>query len=280
MADLLPADIPILCFDAPLYKPYAAPPYLVAAPLGPGRAAAFATIAAGFTKTADRYCTACQSLSVFRGRAAGVEDSNVLPAEGLMVKVFECSRDRSHLALFLFRLDGNAITKIGQWPSLADFAEGDIARYSKRLDKVRNGLAADFKRAIGLFAHGVGAGSLVYLRRIIEALFEEAHTEAKADEGWNEEAYKSARMSERIDVLKARLPDFVVSHKALYGILSDGIHNLPEDECLAHFPLLRASIELILDARIEREERARKTAEAQKAVAAVEAKFKARKAEG
>lgn len=289
---LVPADIPILCFDAPLYETYTLPPARVET-VGSGditlgnpppatRRISFPESLYVFTGTVDRYCQACGQLSTFRGTAPDLYPHGIsidLGGSGrLLVKRFVCSRDASHLALFLFVCSDSVIIKVGQLPSLADLAEGDLARYRRTLDRVRVGLFASFRRGIGLAAHGIGAGSLVYLRRIIEALFEVAHAEARADEGWNEEAYNSARMPEKIDMLKTRLPDFVVSHKALYGILSDGIHNLEEEECLANFGLLRTSIELILDARIEREGRERKILETQKAVVAIEAKFKARKA--
>ena len=50
--------------------------------------------------------------------------------------------------------------------------ENDIKKYRKILGKEKYG---EFGRAVGLYTHGIGIGSYVYLRRIFENLIEEAH---------------------------------------------------------------------------------------------------------
>lgn len=145
--------------------------------------------------------------------------------------------------------------KIGQFPSLADFADADSSKYQKTLGKP---LGVEFKKAIGLAAHGVGIGSFVYLRRIFEHLIEEAHHIAKQSSQWNEEAYLPMRMDEKIKALKEYLPTFLVDNRSLYGILSKGIHELSENECLAIFPTVKVGIELILDDKIAIIERQQK----------------------
>lgn len=44
----------------------------------------------------------------------------------------------------------------------------------------------------------------------------------------------------------------------MYSILSMGIHALSEDECLLHFNSLKLGIELIMDEKIEENERQEK----------------------
>ena len=39
--------------------------------------------------------------------------------------------------------------------------------------------------------------------------------------------------------------------KAVYSILSNGVHELTEEECLCYFAPIKLSIELILDQKIE-----------------------------
>ena len=46
--------------------------------------------------------------------------------------------------------------------------------------------------------------------------------------------------------------------KPLYGVLSQGVHELTEDECLSYFPVLKLSIELILDRKIEEEAKSKR----------------------
>ncbi len=120
--------------------------------------------------------------------------------------------------------------------------------------------------AIGLSAHGVGVGSFVYLRRIFEGLVEEAHLTALAGTEWDEERYGKAKMGDKIALLSAFLPPFLVANKSMYGILSKGIHELSEDECLAAFPVVKIGIEIILDAKIQATAERKKLATAQLAI--------------
>ena len=68
---------------------------------------------------------------------------------------------------------------------------------------------------------------------------------------FNEVAFTSARMNERIQMLSDYLPDFLVEHHNIYSILSKGIHELSEEECKKYFMVLKESIEIILDEKLE-----------------------------
>lgn len=160
--------------------------------------------------------------------------------------------------------DGNYfLHKIGQVPSIADLHISQIKDYKNVLLKER---LQEFTRAIGLAANGVGIGSFVYLRRIFEHLIEEAHAKAKVTNGWDEELYLKSRMNEKIEILKTELPDFLVEHKELYGILSKGIHELDETECLEYFVPVRTAIEMILDDKIIAYEKAARREKASNAI--------------
>lgn len=142
-----------------------------------------------------------------------------------------------------------SISKVGQYPSVADFHIGQVHKYDKVLPK---GKMREFTKAIGLAANGVGIGSFVYLRRIFEYLVFEAHEVAKSKNPlFDKTAFTSGRMNEKIQMLSGYLPDYLVEHHAIYGILSKGIHELGEEECKKYFPILKASIELILDEKLE-----------------------------
>jgi hypothetical protein len=145
--------------------------------------------------------------------------------------------------------------KIGQHPSVADFSEREIKKYRKVLGEEKY---KELNRAVGLTTHGVGIGAFVYLRRIFEGLIEEAHIEASKDAGWDEAQYKSKRMDEKILLLANHLPSFLSENKGLYTILSKGIHELSEEECLTYFQVVKVGIELILDEKIEKIERHKK----------------------
>ena len=146
--------------------------------------------------------------------------------------------------MFIFRLNDFVIQKIGQYPSLADIANDESKSYRKVLAKSD---ASELHRAIGLAAHGVGVGSLVYLRRVFENLIRRRFDEFKYIEGWNEADFVSKRMEDKIDFLKDHLPDFLVNNSKVYSILSLGIHELDEETCLNFFEVLKHSIFFILD---------------------------------
>ncbi|KTC05820.1 hypothetical protein AO387_11340 [Pseudomonas syringae ICMP 11168] len=170
-----------------------------------------------------------------------------------------CSRNRDHVANYVFRCETNSgIQKVGQFPSSADSNIFHAKRYRKVLG---DDLFKEFTKAIGLSAHGIGAGSLVYLRRIFESLIDDARSVASSKEGWSEEVYNKARMNERIKMLKDQLPSYLVEHHKMYGVLSSGVHNQSESECLGFFPVLKTGIELILDQKILDAERLKKTKE-------------------
>ena len=89
--------------------------------------------------------------------------------------------------------------------------------------------------AIGLFASGIGAGSYVYLRRILERLIYQA--KATAGDKVNDEKFEQARVTERIKMLQGYLPEILIKNTTIYGILSKGIHELSEEECESIFLL-------------------------------------------
>lgn len=141
------------------------------------------------------------------------------------------------------------LSKVGQYPSVADFHIGQVHKYDKVLPKET---MREFTKAIGLAANGVGIGSFVYLRRIFEHLVFEAKDVAKgANPDFNEDSFISARMNERIQMLSDYLPDFLVENHNIYSILSKGVHELSEEECKKYFTILKESIEIILDEKLE-----------------------------
>ncbi|MNW32420.1 hypothetical protein D3C74_93620 [compost metagenome] len=218
----------------------------------------------------DSYCPECDKESTFKSansKHIEYEDSArkmYFEEEKLVAKEFHCTRFNSHKIVFFYEIMDMKITKVGQTPSTADLSNNSIKIYRKLLGKEGY---KEFNRAIGLSSHGIGIGSFVYLRRIFERLIEEAHQEAVfEDSNWNEERYIRSRMQDKISILKDYLPTFLVNTKGLYSILSKGIHELSEEECLEMFPVIKIGIELILDERIEQINRKNKIKEAEKAI--------------
>jgi len=135
------------------------------------------------------------------------------------------------------------VIKIGQFPSFADISVGDKSKYKTVLkDKL-----VEYNKALGLFAHGVGIGSLIYLRRIIENLIFEKYCEIGETLEINKEDFEALRFVEKIETLKNHLPNLLYENRNLYGIVSKGVHELNEAECVSMFPDIKIGIELILD---------------------------------
>lgn len=170
------------------------------------------------------------------------------------------------LRFFLIRTKEWTV-KVGQFPSLADI---QFAEVGKKYDKLLNkeGMK-EFKRAIGLAAHGVGAGSFVYLRRIFEKLIIQTFAENKAKLDIPEKDFIQKRMVEKVEILKKQLPSQLVEMKQIYAILSKGVHELEEQECLQYFPVLKLSIELILEQKIEIETKNKRDVEVKKQVESI-----------
>lgn len=167
---------------------------------------------------------------------------------------YRCTRDRKHSVIFDLVTTDSTIVKVGQYPSVADLIIPEIAKYKSVLGEQYR----EFSKAIGLFAHGIGIGSFVYLRRIIENLVFDKYEQVADEIGVSKEEFESLKFDIKIEKLKGYLPTILVANKNVYGIVSKGIHELSEEECRSMFPYIRAGIELILDDLLADKERIRK----------------------
>ncbi|TVL33015.1 short-chain dehydrogenase [Shewanella algae] len=182
----------------------------------------------------------------------------------------KCKRtDKEFRFYVLGNSDGPTIVKTGQYPSVADFHISEIKQYKKLLPNDR---LKEFTRAIGLAANGVGIGSFVYLRRIFEHLIAEAYAQCIAEGLITEDQYNRSRMDQKIELLSAHLPAFLVENRSIYSVLSLGIHELDENTCLAHFDTLRVGIEIILDEKLDELKKKEKIEEAKKKLAQLASK--------
>lgn len=184
-------------------------------------------------------------------------------------QTFRCQRN-NHVFTYNFYFKNNQLIKTGQYPSMADIEIPGIHKYKNLLKRDYS----DFSKAIGLHAHGVGAGSFVYLRRIFENLIEEIHQEYLQSDQWNDDLYQRSRMDDKIKLLQDKLPEVLVENRAVYGIMSKGIHELSEDECLDLFPDVKLGIELILDEKLYEQEKQSKRKSFSSFIATTAAKLK------
>lgn len=62
------------------------------------------------------------------------------------------------------------------------------------------------------------------------------------------------KIDEKIKCFEDELPRFLVENKIIYGILSKGIHELIEKECLQHFETVKDAIFFILEEHRQKRE--------------------------
>lgn len=161
----------------------------------------------------------------------------------LMVFKFFCAMDNTHHLDYIVLNSGNRMKKIGQYPSVADLSFPELKEYRKVMTKEDE---KEFKRAIGLFASGIGVGSFVYLRRIFERIIVTASQKAIEEGEIQEEEFGKAHVDKKIKLLAEYLPKSLVNNPVFYGIISKGIHELSEKECLEFFPVMQSFIMMVL----------------------------------
>ncbi len=190
-------------------------------------------------KTIDSYCSICKKHTTFNSEDscsdelsllvsnAGMhtkfhakQDENTLIEElekiNLFIRIFSCPRkpnDPSHNHVYIFRVIGRTLIKIGQNPTIADLSKEEIKKYRKLNPEIYT----ELNRAIGLSAHGVGIGSFVYLRRIIEKhiVYPEINKLLK-EKKISPEQISSKDFKGKINLAKEELPEFLVENPKIY----------------------------------------------------------------
>ncbi len=87
-------------------------------------------------------------------------------------------------------------------------------------------------------------------------------------------------MDIKINKLKDYLPKILVDHSAIYSILSFGLHELSEDECLKYFESVKMGIEIILDDEIKRKEEEEKVKNLTNEMSRIKGEIKSRDCPG
>lgn len=168
---------------------------------------------------------------------------------------FSCSRDPEHILNIIYKVEKKTIVKIGQSPSLFDIQKNDFKKYRKTLGNN----FIDLHRALLFYYSNFGVASFTHFRRIIENYFLKNAYEIKRQQtDWNDTKYKESRFVEKLDILKDSLPKTLIENPRLYSIVSKGIHELEEEECLLFFEAIKECIFSSLDDIIE-ENRKRKS---------------------
>ena len=126
----------------------------------------------------------------------------------------------------------------------------------------------------------MGIGSYVYLRRIIEKLILDALQEAIKEGAVTQKEFEidennhQRRIEDKIKLLSNYLPKPLVDNKNVYGIISKGIHELDEDECLKYFPIIEQLIKMSLAESIAKKKKKADEEELKKKIASITTEIK------
>jgi hypothetical protein len=221
----------------------------------------------------DGFCISCQKESVFSFQSAIITGSYSQEDLAKMIGIenvsLQCGRSDNHIYEYWLLKGGMTIEKLGQYPSLGDIAQGEFDQYRSAMSDED---ASEFYKAIGLAAHGVGVGSFVYLRRVFERLIESRFHEFKKAEDWSDKEFTQLRMHEKVKFLNGYLPEFLVENAAIYSILSEGIHDLTEEQCLSAFDVMKQSIMFILQDDKQKQEELKRREDLRKTISGFRAK--------
>jgi len=136
------------------------------------------------------------------------------------------------------------LIKVGQYPSLQEFAIVDYKGFNKVLDALM--IKDDYRNAIRNHINGDNIAAYVYLRRIVEKIIIEAFRKNKVELQINDEEFEKLRTKERISRLQSYLPEFLFDNKEIYSVVSAGIHTLSEQQCEEYYDIIKNAIDIIL----------------------------------
>lgn len=234
----------------------------------------------------DNYCVICDqstpwTLRKFTPRNSGGGSGGIssryiqeyLPTIRAVNTV--CMR-RQHFHTYVLHVKDSVVQKIGQMPSMADIALGEL----KTVVGIDKQDRRELGRALGLFAHDTPLGAFVYLRRVFERMITRAHQRHFEKSGEYLESWNELRMGERIKALAEELPSVVQSNYAVWGLLSKGIHELSDDEAEMLFPLVKAVIFEMLGEEERRRQATIQSEVTSKALASAAARFNSPQKDG
>lgn len=208
-----------------------------------------------FNGAVNLYCTSCMKITSFKSVVNGIEGINMtyqcIPKKysyTVREYILSCSMDeRKYRFYFLFNED--YFVKIGEYPEALELNNWGKNRYSKILDKDK---VNELKLSLMLNSKRLGIGAMTYLRRIYEDLINKAHNQVLELNSGVKLFLDNEKMSIKIEKLgEDNLSEFMYKNKNIYGLLSKGIHELSEEECIKNFRVLYDSIILILEEKIK-----------------------------
>ncbi|SEL80835.1 hypothetical protein SAMN05518856_1196 [Paenibacillus sp. OK003] len=170
----------------------------------------------------------------------------------IFIKIVRCTHNLEHEFMFFYQIKLKVkqdkykleFQKIGQTPSMSDFAERNINEYEKIMKDYN--CFDDFVMATHMNGSGAGVAAYTYLRRVFEKVIYQVFADKQAVLEMSDKEFRDKHMNEKINLLKDKLPEFLTDNNSkIYKLLSTGIHGLSEKQASAMFPVLQSAILII-----------------------------------
>ena len=160
----------------------------------------------------------------------------------LLIKEYECGLNSNHRKYEIFYKDNeaNKIIKIAQYPSEYDTGSKEYLDRLKAVcgTKEAREMVKFINKALIMESNGFGIPALVYMRRAFERLIAISEDKNKLEN-------TGTTMAERIKN-NPLLPEQIKENTRLYNIISEGIHNETEEECMELFKVIKVGFTILL----------------------------------
>lgn len=215
------------------------------------------------------HCPNCGTERPFRetGPSSGSNYGGTTPAPASGIHKFEyrCAGcgDVDFQSWVQVDVDSGWIRKVGQYPPWNINVSSDVASELGEDEEL-------YKRARVCMSQSYGIGACAYLRRLIENqidpildLLQDINEEEGNDEGIEEieEVIRSTNFTDKSRVAYRVAPESIVVEgtnplKIIHDRLSEGLHTLPEEECMEVARQLASAVEYVV-VELNRRQRAR-----------------------
>lgn len=160
----------------------------------------------------------------------------------IFIKEYECCINGNHKKYEIFYKDNEAkrIIKIAQYPSEYDTGSKEYLDKLKAVcgTKEAREMVKFINKALIMESNGLGIPALVYMRRAFERLIAISEDKNKLEN-------TGTTMAERIKN-NPLLPEQIKENTRLYNIISEGIHNETEEECMELFKVIKVGFTILL----------------------------------
>jgi len=203
----------------------------------------------------ELYCPICQEKRVFKcgdtdkygydlNQNSTTRNKAVLTKSNLLI-IYNFSCEYNHrFRMIMETLGNNELIKIGQFPSPMFFSDKINNDIFKILDKNEKNY---YLLSVKSHNNNLNIASFVYLRRVFESLLDKAIKQSNTN-------FDGMKTKEKIKQLvkEGLLNDMLMNtgYNVLYSLLSDGVHNLSEEQCKEQYELLKSAVEIILEDEI------------------------------